>query len=181
MPQSSLQSFGNISLKISEAAGPVITAEWFIRGLFEKSEPLRAELKINEDYCNCKLSYLVKAIRSYFSEKLEPFKLKKLTDFVRLRNSLVHGNICDLMKCLGLEPKGQQIVGPRERQRIMEEEKGIKEKDKTKFSKCGERVLFTNSKISEGILMISNRGGFGMVRQRAEAVVSILMRLSRII
>jgi len=164
-----LTNLNNIQLKLEAASGAAVAVEMRMRLIGQLSEPVRDKLKelVNvykasnklkktpsNKYWDCELSFLDQAIDEIFHDKLEPGERQKIEDFRPLRNKLLHADFVNLMKRMGIDPTGRQIL-----------------------STAGNRNILDSADIKEAILSIDRNQGFEKFQTRAKGVSSILEKL----
>ncbi len=165
-----LTNLNNIQLKLEAASGAAVAVEMRMRLIGQLCEQVRDKLKelVNtykasnkpkqppsNKYWDCELSFLDQAIDEIFHDKLEPNERQKIEDFRPLRNKLLHADFVTLMKRMGIDPTGRQIL-----------------------STDGKRNILDSADIKEAVLSIDRNQGFEKFQVRAKEVRSILDRLS---
>lgn len=157
----------NIQLKLDSCAGAAVAIEIRMRLIGEFHDPVKNKLKeivkkYQKDkklkdtppyeYWNCKLCFLDDAIDQIFTDKLTEIESKILNSFRRLRNEFMHANFVKLMRLMGIEATGRQVLANR-------------------------RNTLNQPEIEEAIKSIERNQGFEKFRERANEVICILDKL----
>ena len=125
----SLYNIENLILNWGEAAGPFLSIEPLMRYIAELHKPLQDKIVdlIKSDkstknkqyvkYWDCNPKYLVAAIESRFSNKIQPEALIQICKYPTLRDKFLHGNFIALMEIMAVEPSSrmQESSGKRKR------------------------------------------------------------------
>lgn len=164
-----VKNLHNIQLKLNEASGLAVGIETRMRLIGELSDPLKAKLKeiyknndtkitrkraSSPNYWKCELWMLEEAIIEVFKKELEPNEVKDLENFRDLRNSLLHGNLINLLTLMGIPAEGR-MIDPKTRK----------------------RNILTDVDIKESIICIENKGGLEKFRPLAFEVMRILEKI----
>ena len=164
-----VKNLGNIQLKLNEASGLAVGIETRMRLIGELSEPIRAKLKeiyknndskvtkkraSSPNYWKCELWMLEEAIIDVFKKDLTANEVKDLENFRDLRNSLLHGNLINLLTLMGMPAEGR-ITCP----------------------KTGKKNILTDQDIKESIICIDNKGGLEKFRPLAFEIMRILDKI----
>lgn len=161
-----LSVLNEINLKLSDAAGTTVKAEFYMRLIGQFSLKVRTALidiiskpppkaRKSSNYSNCNLQYLDEAIEQVFQSSLSQEEIEKLSNFRKLRNKLLHADFVGLMNALKIEPTGREI------------------------KRDGSRNLLDESNFLEAAKSINRNNGLNQVRMAASSVCEILERIIR--